>query len=107
MFDDDELIVDSDISSSPREESDSYVESQVVILDPDEESLPNTDHGKEDSSFQNMEFHFSKDEFEFSDDEFKAPISPNSSKQESYQCLDPCWYFVTSRIKSASTRIPL
>ena len=50
---------------------------------------PKTDQEKEDSSFLNMEFHFSKDKFEFSDDEFKAHISPSSSKlQESYQCLD-------------------
>ena len=46
MFDDDELIVDGDISSSPREESDAYGESEVVTPDPDEESLPNTDQGK-------------------------------------------------------------
>ena len=52
-------------------------------------SCPKTDQEKEDSSFLNMEFHFSKDKFEFSDDEFKAHISPSSSKlQESYQCLD-------------------
>ena len=40
MFDDDESTVDGDISSSPREESDTYGESEVVIPDPDEEFLP-------------------------------------------------------------------
>ena len=40
MFDDDEPTVDGDISTSPREESDTYGESEVVIPDPDEESLP-------------------------------------------------------------------
>jgi len=40
MFDDDESTVDGDISTSPREESDTYGESEVVIPDPDEESLP-------------------------------------------------------------------
>ena len=33
---------------------------------------PKTDQEKEDSSFLNMEFHFSKDKFEFSDEEFVA-----------------------------------
>ena len=52
--------------------------------------MSETDQVKEDSSFPNMEFQFSKDEFGFSDEEFKASISPSSSKpQESYQCLDP------------------
>ena len=90
MFDDDESTVDSDVSSLPREESDSYGEFEVVTPDPDEESIPDTDQAKKDSSFQNMEFQFSEDEFEFSDEEFKAPISPCPSElQESYQCLDP------------------
>ena len=40
MFDDDESTVDGDISTSPREESDTYGESEVVIPDPDEEFLP-------------------------------------------------------------------
>ena len=89
MFDDDESIVDGYVSSSSREESDAYGESEVVTTDPNEESLPNTDQGKEDSPFHNMEFQFSEDKFEFSDEEFKAPISPSTSKlQESYQCLD-------------------
>ena len=61
MFDDDESIVDGDVSSLPKEESDAYGESEVVIPDPDEESLSHTDHVKEDSSFQNMEFQFSED----------------------------------------------
>ena len=81
--------MDGDILSLPREESDTYGEFEVVTPDPDEESLSHTDHVKEDSSFQNMEFQFSEDEFEFSNEEFKAPISPSLSKlQESYQCLD-------------------
>jgi hypothetical protein len=64
----------------------------------EEESLSETDQVKEDSSFPNMEFQFSKDEFEFFDEEFKASISSSSSKpQESYQCLDP---FVDSEEKS-------
>ena len=90
MFDDDESIVDGDVSSLPKEESDAYGESEVVTPDLDEESLSHTDHVKEDSSFQNMEFQFSEDEFEFSDEEFKAPISPSpSGLQDSYQCLYP------------------
>ena len=40
MFDVDESTVDGDVSSSPKEESDAYGESEVVIPDPDEESLP-------------------------------------------------------------------
>ena len=80
MFDDDDSTIDGDISSSPIEESDAYGDSEVVTPDPDEESLSHTDHVKEDSSFQNMEFHFSEDKFEFSDEEFKAPISPSPSK---------------------------
>jgi len=90
IFDDDESIVKCDVSSLPREESDVYGESEVVALDPKEESVPHTDQVNEDSSFQNMEFQFLEDEFEFSEEEFKAPISPSSFKlQESYQCLDP------------------
>ena len=88
MFDDDESTVNGDVSSLPKEESDAYGESEVVTPDPNEES-PNTDQGKEDSPFHNMEFQFSEEEFEFSDEEFKVPISPCKSKlQESYQCLD-------------------
>ena len=90
MFDDDDSTVDGDISSSPIGESDAYRDSEVVTPDPDEESLSHTDHVKEDSSLQNMEFQFSEDKFEFSDEEFKALISPSPSElQESYQCLDP------------------
>jgi hypothetical protein len=90
MFDDDDSTVNGDISSSPIEESDAYGDSEVVTPDPDEESLSHTDHVKEDSSLQNMEFQFSEDKFEFSDEEFKALISPSPSElQESYQCLDP------------------
>jgi hypothetical protein len=86
MFDDDESTVDGDVSSSPREESDAYKESEVVTPDPEEESLSDTDQVKEDSSFHNLEFQFTEDEFVFSEEEFKAPISPSSSKlQESYQ----------------------
>ena len=73
----------------PREESDAYGESEVVTPDPDKESLPNTDQGKEDSPFHNMEFQFSEDKYEFSDEEFKAPISPCPSELQEYQCLDP------------------
>jgi len=40
MFDDDDSTVDGDVSSLPREESDSYGEFEVVTPDPDEESLP-------------------------------------------------------------------
>ena len=58
--------------------------------DSEEESWSEIDQVKEDSSFPNMEFQFSKDEFEFFDEEFKCSISSSSSKpQESYQCLDP------------------
>ena len=90
MFDDDDSTVNGDISSSPIEESDAYGDSEVVTPDPDEESLSHTDHVKDDSSLQNMEFQFSEDKFEFSDEEFKALISPSPSElQESYQCLDP------------------
>ena len=56
MFDDDESTVDGDVSSLPREESDAYGESEVVTPDPNEESLTNTDQGKEDSPFHNMKF---------------------------------------------------
>ena len=89
MFDDDESTVDGDFSSLPREESDAYGEFEVVTPDPNEESLPNTDQGKEDSPFHNMEFQFSEDKYEFSDEEFKAPISPCPSELQEYQCLDP------------------
>ena len=89
MFDDDESTMDGDVSSSPREESDAYGESEVVTPDPNEESLPNTNQGKDDSPFHNMEFQFSEDKFEFSDEEFKAPISPCPSELQEYQCLDP------------------
>ena len=51
MFDDDESTVDSDVSSLPREESDSYGEFEIVTPDPDEESIPDTDQAKKDSSF--------------------------------------------------------
>ena len=51
----------SDVSSSPKEESDADGESKVVTPDPEEESLPNTDQGKEDSPFHNVEFQFSED----------------------------------------------
>ena len=88
MFDDDESTVNGDVSSLPKEESDAYGESEVVTPDPNEES-PNTDQGKEDSPFHNMEFRFLEEAFEFFDEEFKAPISPSTSKlQESNQCLD-------------------
>ena len=90
MCDYDESTVDGDISSSPIEESDAYGDFEVVTPNPDEESLSHTDHVKEDSSFQDMEFQFSENKFEFSDEEFKAPISPSPSElQESYQYLDP------------------
>ena len=46
MFDDDESTVDDDVSWLPREESDSYGESEVATLDFNEESLPNTEQGK-------------------------------------------------------------
>ena len=71
MFDDDESTVNGDVSSLPKEESDAYGESEVVTPDPNEES-PNTDQGKEDSPFHNVEFQFSEDKFEFSDEEFVA-----------------------------------
>jgi len=61
MFDDDESTVDGDFSSLPREESDAYGEFEVVTPDPNEESLPNTDQGKEDSPFHNVEFQFSEE----------------------------------------------
>ena len=51
--------------------------------------MPNTDQGKEDSPFHNVEFQFSEDKIELSDDEFKAPISPCPSELQEYQCLDP------------------
>jgi hypothetical protein len=51
MFDDDESTVDSDVSSSPREESDAYRESEVVTPDPKLESLSDIEQVKEDSSF--------------------------------------------------------
>jgi hypothetical protein len=89
MFDDDESTVDDDVSSLPREESDAYGESEVPTLDFNEESLPNTEQGKEDSPFHTVEFQFSKEKFEFSDEEFKSPISPCPSELQEYQCLDP------------------
>ena len=61
MFDDYESTLDNDVSSLPREESEVYEESEVVTPDPEEESLPNTDQGKEDSPFHNVEFQFSED----------------------------------------------
>ena len=98
MFDNDESIMYSDVSSSLKEESDADGKSEVVTTDPKEEPLSETDQVKKDSSFPNMEFQFSKDKFEFSDEEFKASISPSSSDpQESYQCLDP---FCDSKEKS-------
>ena len=90
MFDDDESTKDGDVSSLPKEESEADGESEVVTPDSEEESWSEIDQVKEDSSFPNMEFQFSKDEFEFFDEEFKCSISSSSSKpQESYQCLDP------------------
>ena len=89
MFDDDESTMYSDVSSSPKEESDADGEFKVVTPNLEEESLPRTNQVKEDSSFPNMEFQFSEDVFEFSDVEFKASLFPSSSDpHESYQCLD-------------------